>query len=180
MNTKTSKTKLTVMIGIFSAIAFLLQCLGSMMGIRVGGFLDVEISDVPALIISFAYGPLAGVLVELIKNVLHLSISSTGFVGEFANFIITGILCFVAGITYRYHKSFKGAILSLILATVAISLSGVLVNLFIMLPLYMKDVDFSQKLSICLKLILPFNAAKGIVLSGITMLIYKKISKFIK
>ena len=68
---KSNRTKLVVVVGIFSAIAFILQVIGSMMGIKVGGFLEIEISDLPALIVSLAYGPLFGVLVEFIKNILQ-------------------------------------------------------------------------------------------------------------
>jgi riboflavin transporter FmnP len=67
---KASNTKKIVMVGTFSAIAFVLQMVGSMMGLKVGGFLEIEFSDLPALIVTFAYGPVAGILVELLKNFL--------------------------------------------------------------------------------------------------------------
>ena len=62
-----------------AAIAFILQVIGSMIGLRVGGFLDVEISDYPAIIGAFALGPLYGVMIELVKNLLHCTITNTGF-----------------------------------------------------------------------------------------------------
>ena len=172
-NAKTNKTRLLVFVGIFSAISFFLQLL---FPYKVGGFLDIELSDLPALIITFAYGPVSGIVCELIKNLLHATISTTGLVGEFANFIINGTFCLTAGLIYKFNKSFKGAILSLVFATLAMSVAGIFVNLFIMLPLYMPTAPISVKMPLVLYTILPFNVVKGIVISFITMLIYKKIS----
>lgn len=167
-------------VGIFAAIAFFLQLLGSIIGIKVSGFLDVEISDLPAMIVALAVGPFAGVMVEFIKNLLHCLMTSTGFVGEFANFVINGIFVFVCGSIYKRNKSKKGAVISLITATLALTVAGILVNLFIMLPLYIKDADFLKRLNIALYVIAPFNLVRGGVLSVITMFIYKRISRFIK
>lgn len=175
-----SNTKKIVMVGTFSAIAFVLQMLGSMMGLKVGGFLEIEISDLPALIIAFAYGPIAGILVEFFKNSLHCFATSTGFVGEFANLVVNGTFVGVAGLVYKYRKTFKGAIISLIIATVSLAVAGIFANLFIMLPLYMPTAPFDLKMNLVLTTILPFNIVRGAVLSVITMLIYKKISPVLK
>ena len=183
MNTELNtipKTKLTVTVGVFSAIAFILQLIGSFIGIKVGGFLEVEFSDVPALILAMAYGPLAGIMVELIKNVLQCAVTSTGFVGEFANFVIGGILCFAAGIIYKRKKTYKRALISLICATLLMTASGMAVNSFIMLPLYMPDADPADVNRLVVSVIMPFNLIKGLVISGVTVLLYKRISKVIK
>lgn len=177
---KIPKTKILVTVGVFSAIAFILQMVGSFIGLKIGGFLEVEFSDVPALILALAYGPLAGVLIELIKNLLHCAVTSTGFVGEFANFVICGILCFTAGIIYKYNRTYKGAVISLICATVTMAIAGMAANKFIMLPLYMPDAEPAVVAKLIFATILPFNIVKGIVLSIITMLLYKRISKIIK
>ncbi len=177
---RASNTKKIVMIGTFSAIAFLLQMLGSMMGLKVGGFLEIEISDLPPLILSFAYGPIAGILAELLKNFLHCFATSTGFVGELANFVINGTFVGVAGLIYKYHKNFKGAVISLIVAIFAMALAGIFANLYIMLPLYMPQAPLSVKLGLVLGTILPFNLIKGAAISVITMLIYKRISPILK
>lgn len=177
---KMNKTKLVVVVGIFSAIAFILQVIGSMMGLKVSGFLEIEISDLPALIIALCYGPLAGVLVEFIKNLLHCLMTSTGFVGEFSNFVVNGTMCLAAGLVYKHHRTFRGAVWALIAGTLVMSVVGIFSNLFIMLPLYMKDVPFSAQLKLTLGTILPFNLVKGAAISFITVLVYKKISKLIK
>ncbi len=177
---KLNKTKFVVVVGIFSGIAFILQVLGSIMGLKVGGFLEIEISDLPALIIALAYGPLAGVMCELIKNLLHCTMTSTGLVGEFANFIMNGMMCLAAGFVYKYNKTYKGAILALLAGTAAMAAGGILANLYIMLPLYMSEASFTARLDLVLKVILPFNIVKGLGISVITLLVYKKISKLIK
>lgn len=177
---KITKTKKLVTIGIFSAIAFMLQMIGSFIGLKIGGFLEVEFSDVPALIIAMAYGPLAGVLIELIKNLLHCTVTSTGFVGEFSNFVNCGILCFTAGIIYKYNKTYKGAIVSMFIAAVTFTAAGILTNRFIMLPLYMPSASTADMMKLVLSTIVPFNFVKGIVLAIITVLLYKRISKIIK
>ncbi len=177
---RATNVKKIVMVGVFSAIAFMLQMIGSMMNLNVGGFLEIELSDLPALIVAFAYGPVAGVLVELFKNLLHCFVTSTGLVGELANFVINGVFVAVAGTIYKYHKNFKWAIISLVIATVSMAIAGIFVNLYIMLPLYMTDAPTSVTMPLVLGTILPFNLVKGAAISAITMLIYKKISPILK
>jgi len=171
------KNNLVVKIGVFSALAFVLQMA---VFFKVGGFLDIEFSDIPAIIISFAEGPVAGVLTELIKNLIHLLITRTGGIGEFANFVINGAFVFTLGVIYKQNKTKKNAIIALAAATVVLVIFAFFVNLYIMLPLYMKDAGFADKLNLTLHTITPFNFVKGIVLSIITMLIYKRISRIIK
>ena len=177
---KKSRTDFIVKVGVFSAIAFVLQVIGSLMSIKVAGFLEVEISDLPAVIIAFAMGPWAGVCVEFVKNLLHCTMSSTGFVGEFANFAVNGVFVFVCGMLYKRDKTKKGAVISLCIATVVMALASIFTNLFIMLPLYLSAWSFNDKLDLTLSVIVPFNLCRGAALSVITMIVYKKISKLLK
>ena len=177
---KNIKVDTIVKVGVFSAIAFILQWLGSMMPFKVGGFLEIEFSDLPAVILSFAMGPVAGVLVELIKNILHAPMTTTGFVGEFANFVINGTYVLVCGLIYRKIKTKKGAAIAMCAGVLSLVLTGFFVNLFILLPLYMPDAPFSVKMGIVTGTIIPFNFVKGIVQGIITMFIYKKISAILK
>lgn len=177
---KKSRTNFIVKVGVFSAIAFVLQVIGSLMSIKIAGFLEVEISDLPAIIIALAMGPWAGVCVELIKNLLHCTMSSTGFVGELANFAVNGVFVFVCGMMYRRNKTKKNAVIALVAATVIMAGASILTNLFIMLPLYLPAFSFADKLNLTLTTILPFNLCRGAALSVITMVIYKKISTLIK
>ena len=163
-----------------AALAFLLQLIGSIVGLKVGGFLEIELSDLPPLIVAFAYGPLAGVAAELLKNLLHCGFTSTGFVGEFANFVVNGIFVFCAGIVYKHNCTRKGALIGMTVGVFAITLAGILSNLFIMLPLYMPAADFNTRLSIVIKLITPFNFCKGIAISLLTYVLYKRLSPLLK
>ena len=177
---KKSKIDLVVKVGVFSAIAFVLQWIGSMMPFKVGGFLEIEFSDLPAVIMAFSMGPVAGVLVELIKNILHTPITTTGFVGEFANFVINGCYVLVCGLVYRKMRTKKGAVIAMIMGILSLVITGFFVNLLVMLPLYMPDAPFGAKLAIVAGTIIPFNFVKGIVQGIITMFIYKKISVLLK
>lgn len=177
---KKSRIETVVKIGVFSAIAFVLQWLGSMIPFKVGGFLEIEFSDLPAVILAFAMGPFSGVMVELIKNILHAPITTTGFVGEFANFVINGTYVLVCGLIYRKMRTKKGAIIAMAAGVLSLVIAGFFVNLFVMLPLYMPQAPYEAKMAIVTGTIIPFNFVKGIVQGVITMLIYKKISYLLK
>lgn len=181
MQTKQKKvsTRTIAVVGIMAAIAFVLQMLGMLLP-RVGGFLDIEISDLPAMLTALAVGPLAGVAVELIKNLLHCTVTTTGFVGEFANLVMNGIFVFVLGMLYRRNKTKKNAVISLGISVLVLAAAGVAVNLLVMLPLYMPAAPLSVKLELVLKTILPFNLVRGSVLSVLIMLLYKHVSGLIK
>ncbi len=170
------KTNYIIKVGLLSAIAFILQVIGSMMQLKVAGFLEIEFSDFPAIIGALSLGPIAGVVIELIKNLLHLTISSTGFVGEFANFAVNGSFVLVIGLFYKFNKTKKGAVIALILGCIIMPLIAALVNYFIMLPLYMPDASHTFKLNLVLTTITPFNFARAIVLSVITVFCYKRLS----
>ena len=176
---KRLNTKNISRIGALSAAAFILQLLGSVIGLKVGGFLEIEISDLPALIGTFAMGPAAGVIIELVKNILHCAITSTGFVGEFANFVVNGVFVLVAGLIYKRVRTRRGAALGMTAAVFAMTAAGIVTNLYIMLPLYMPTADFGTKLSLVLSMITPFNLCKGAALSLITFLSYKKLKPII-
>ena len=166
-------------IGIFAAIAFVLQLMGKFLP-KVGGFLDIEFSDLPAIILSFAEGPVAGILTELIKNLIHITVTSTGGIGELANFLVNGVFVYTLGIIYLQSKTKTNAVIALAVSTIVLAFAAFYANLYILLPLYMSGADVGYKLTLITFTITPFNLAKGAVLSVITMLIYKKISVFVK
>ncbi len=170
------KTNMIAKIGMLSAIAVILQYIGSAMGLRVGGFLDIELSDFPAIIGALALGPVPGVFVELIKNLIHLLITRTGFIGEAANFAVNGVFVFVIGMIYKHNKTKKGALIALFAGTLVMTVSAIITNYFVMLPLYMPAALPAERLNIVLSLITPFNFIRGCVLSIITLVTYKKLS----
>lgn len=155
-------------------------------------FLKLDISDLPALIGSFAMGPMAGVLVQLVKNLLNLLIegSMTGGVGELSNFLVGSVLVYSAGFIYYKKKTFKTAVLGLALGVIFMTTFATISNYFVVFPLYSKlmpldvIIDMASKVnkfvvdykSMMFYAIVPFNLLKGTTVSAITLLVYKKVS----
>ena len=107
---KTTKLRTITGVAVLSAIAFILAFLEFPVPLSPA-FVRMDLSDLPALIGAFAYGPLAGVLIELVKNALQLTSTATAGVGELANFIMGGTFVLVAGAVYRRRKTKKAALL---------------------------------------------------------------------
>ena len=152
MNTS-KKLSINIKIGILSAIAFILMMFEVPI-VPAFPWLQIDLSDVPALIGAFAFGPVAGVVIELLKNVLKMLLmgTSTGGVGEIANFLIGIAFVVPAAIVYKKGNTKKLAIVGMLVGTVAIVLMGILANIFILLPLYgMKMTATSREDRICTK-----------------------------
>lgn len=173
------RTRFMAVCAMLSAMAVILQLMAAFIP-KVGGFLDIEFSDLPAIIGTLALGPLCGVLIELIKNVVHCAFTTTGFVGELANFVVNGTFVLVLGLIYKAHKTKKTAIAGFAAATIVYTLAAMAANYFLMFPLYMPDAPKNVIWAMILSTVTPFNIVKGIVLSVITLLIYKKLSPIIK
>lgn len=173
------RTRFMAVCAMLSAMAVILQLMAAVIP-KVGGFLDIEFSDLPAIIGTLALGPLCGVLIELIKNVVHCAFTTTGFVGELANFVVNGTFVLVLGLIYKAHKTKKTAIAGFAAATIVYTLAAMAANYFLMFPLYMPDAPKNVIWAMILSTVTPFNIVKGIVLSVITLLIYKKLSPIIK
>ncbi len=183
-----------VVSALLGAIGFLL------MFIEIGvpimpSFIKFDISELPALIASFAYGPLYGILVCFLKNALHLFVTNTAGVGELANFLMGIFFVLPAGWIYRFRKSRGGALVGSLAGAALMGLSCVLINYFIVYPIYYqimipKDVILAAYQDILpvvdsileslLIFNLPFTVAKGIIVSVLCFLIYKKLSPILK
>ena len=125
----------TAMLG---AVSFVLQLLEFPIPFLIPFIIQFDFSDLPALIASFSMGPISGVAVALIKNVLHLIVfpSQTGGVGELANFLLTSIFVGTAGIVYLFQKNRSGALIGSLTGAFVMSVVSVPVNLFITYPIY--------------------------------------------
>ena len=157
-------------------------------------FARMDLSDLPALIGAFAFGPVCGLLIELVKNALQLLTTSTGGVGELANFLIGAAYVLTAGAIYKHSKTKKTARISCIVASLAMGIAAALANYFILLPLFETFMPLEQliasfgeflpfinsKLDIVLYNALPFNLLKGLVIGAVTMLIYKNLTPILK
>lgn len=141
-------------------------------------WLKMDLSDVPALMAAFGFGPLAGVSIELFKNILYAIIkgSGTGFIGETANFIIGSSLILPAGIIYHRNKSKKNAILGMICGFISIEIVGILANVYFLIPAYGMQMSQAELMKYITVGLLPLNGIKAIVVSVITYLLYKRVS----
>ena len=181
-----------IKISLLSVMAFLLMYIELPLPI-FPEFLKIDISDLPALLGAFALGPIAGVIIELVKNILHgLLAGKTAFVGELANFLVGSCLVLVSGYIYKVKKSKGGAIVALLIGVISMSIFAGILNYFVILPLYEKVLGFpiaavvgmGTKINHNIKdlnsfivwSIIPFNFIKGIVVSGVTLALYKRVS----
>lgn len=172
-------------LGALSAILFLIE-------VPVIAFYKLDVSTLPALLGAFSMGPWAGLAILLIKDVFGLLHSGTMYVGELADFIMGAAFILPAALIYRAKKNRKNALVGMIVGTLAMILVSVLVNWKIMIPFYMTAfgmpmesiIGMAQKAmpfvdteaELLLYVTAPFNLLKGIVLSGLTFLLYKRLS----
>lgn len=159
-------------------------------------FLKLDISDLPALLGAFAMGPMAGVLVQLVKNLLNLFVegSMTGGIGELSNFLVGSTMAYIAGFIYYKEKTFSRAIIGLGVGILVMTLVASLSNYFVVFPLYAKLMPLDQIIemtaavnsrvvdfkSLIIYAVVPFNILKGTVVSAVTILVYKKLSPILK
>lgn len=195
MSTKSNiKIRYLVFTALFSAISVVLMYLEISIPI-VPSFIKFDFSDLPALICSFAFGPLYGVLVCLLKNLLHLFASQTAGVGELANFAMGAIFAFTAGTVYKFNKTRKGAVVSSASAAFAMGILSLPLNYFLIYPLYYKLGMAKEAILGMYKAILPsvdgifsalcvfnlpFTVVKGLIVALIAFLIYKPLSPILK
>ncbi|MDI3534090.1 MAG: riboflavin transporter [Thermosediminibacterales bacterium] len=188
-----AKTRTMVKLAVLSVVAFLLQYVDFPLPFLFPAFLKIDFSDVPALIGAFSLGPFMGVVIELLKNILHFIFKNeTAGVGEFANFITGASLVYVAGLYYFRKKSRTNALIGMILGTIFMAILMSVANYYVFLPLYEKFLGFPMSAIIQMGTaanpaitdlktlvvigILPFNIIKGAMICIITFLLYKKLS----
>ena len=153
-------------------------------------FIKLDASELPALLASFSLGPIYGVVVCLIKNLVNISRSTTSGVGELCNFLLGACFVFPAGLIYQKMNNRKGALIGSIVGAVFMAVLSLPVNYYITYPIYslfmpieaivkMYQVLFSgvHNLFDCLLVFnVPFTLLKGFIDVAITFLIYKKLS----
>lgn len=173
-----------------SAIAFVLMFLDFAIPFLIPTFVKMDISELPALLASFSLGPVYGVAVCLVKNLLHLLITTTGGVGELANFLMG--VCFVipAGLIYQKIKSRKGAIIGALVGAVVMAVMSIPINYYISYPFYTSFMPLETIIGMyqeirpsangLLDCLITFNAPftllKGLLTSLVCFLVYKPLS----
>ncbi len=173
MNEKTSKL---IKISLLSAIAIILMYFDFPI-IPAFPWLKIDLSDVPALLGAFGFGPVAGVIIELIKNLLVPLIrgSQTGFVGETANFLFGASLILPASFIYYRNKNKKNAILGMIIGGIAMEAMGIVGNIYLLLPAYGMKMP-ADMLQNYVWALIAFNGVKAVMVSVLTYILYKKVS----
>lgn len=172
-------------LGALSAVLFPLE-------IPIVAFYKLDFSTLPALLGAFSMGPLPGLAILLIKDLSRLAYSSSMYVGELADFIMSAAFILPASLIYRKHKTRKTALVGMTVGTLCMIVVSVLVNWKMMIPFYMtafhmdmeaiigmaqKALPFVDKeWKVLLYVTAPFNLLKGFVLSLLTFVLYKRLS----
>ncbi|MCD7835672.1 MAG: ECF transporter S component [Lachnospiraceae bacterium] len=192
-------TRKMTMIGMFSAVSAILMLFELPLPFAPS-FYKLDFSELPILIGTFAFGPMAGVMMEFVKILLKLLIkgTSTAFVGDFANFAVGCSFILPASVIYAFGKSRKNAIIACISGTLIMTVFGTAFNAVYLLPafskLYGMPLDSilamgaevnplaseSSIISFVAACVAPLNLIKGVSVSVVTMLVYKPLSSIIK
>lgn len=192
-NSSLKKTRVIAGCGMLTAVAIVLQYLEFPIPF-IPSFIKLDFSDLPELLGAFAYGPLAGVAIALVKNVIHLAVSQSGYVGELSNFILGAVFALVAGLIYKKNKTMKMALLGGVIGAICMAAVSFPSNLFIVYPFYYnfmpKEIVLQayQAIIPSMKSIeqsllifnVPFTFIKGLLCVIISMFIYKPLSPVLK
>ncbi|MDE5601515.1 MAG: tRNA (adenosine(37)-N6)-threonylcarbamoyltransferase complex ATPase subunit type 1 TsaE, partial [Clostridia bacterium] len=184
-------------IAILTAISFILyEFVKFNLPFMFPSFLDMQISELPALLAGFSMGPISGCLVVVFKCLLKFPMSTTAYVGEATDILMGIALVLPASIIYNLKKDKKHALIGLLVGTAAFVVAGIIVNRFISIPFYV-EFFFKGNFEILLNMVrpiyknvtqtnfytyylllgvLPFNLLRCIIISAVTFLLYKRLS----
>lgn len=198
MRSKVLSVPVITKVAILSAIAFVLMFFQISLPFIAPPFYQLDLSEVAVLIGGFALGPIPGVLIEFFKNLLQVIFSgtSTAFVGDISNFIVGCAFVVPSALYYQKNKTKKGAMISLLIGTITMSLVAFISNYFVIIPAYVYFMGFDldmiigmgqaifsfidSKFMLVLCCALPFNLIKGFVVSFVVAVLYKHISPLLK
>ena len=175
-------TRMAILVAVAS-ILFMLE-------IPVVAFYKLDLSDLPVLLGAFSMGTVPGIIILALKSLIGLLHSSRAGVGELADFLMGAALVVPASLIYHRDKTRKNALNGMAVGTLCMTVAGVIINKYIMLPFYMgayhMDMDgilafagmngVDSEWKLLLLITGPFNLLKGVVLSVVTGLIYKPLS----
>ena len=155
-------------------------------------FIKLDVSELPALLAAYAYGPVSGIAVCLIKNLIKLPSTSTAAVGELFNFVMGSVFSFSAGYIYSRNKSRKGALIGAVVGAALMAVLSVPFNYLLVYPayvvcyglpldaiigMYQAILPSSDSLIKCLTIFnMPFTFFKGMLDVVLCFLIYKPLS----
>lgn len=191
---KKKSLNLLVKLAMLSAVAVALMLFEFPLPFIAPPFYEIDFSEVPVLVGAFAFGPLAGAVIEGVKILLNLLINGTvtAGVGELSNFVLGIVFVLPAAWVYKKNRTKKGALYGLLTGTALLLVLGCFINAYVMLPAYGNAfgmpisafVEMAAQihpsidtvLEFVLICVLPFNLIKAVLVSAITLLIYKKLS----
>ena len=198
MQNTNKKINTMVKIAMLSAVATVLMLFEFPLPFIAPTFYELDFSEVPVLVGAFALGPWACIIIEGMKILLNFILNGTitAGVGEVANFVMGVCFVFPAALVYKKSKTRKSAIIGLLVGTALLLIVGSLINIYVMIPAYGAAFGMPQEAFIgmaaaiwpaidsmaefALYCVVPFNLLKCILVSGITILIYKKLSPILK
>ncbi|GAA0864381.1 ECF transporter S component [Paraclostridium tenue] len=182
-------------VAILSAISYILMFISLPIPGIFPDFLKIDISDVPAIFGGMSLGPVAGLIIVFIKNLFQaMTASTTAWIGEIANFLIGGSYVVIVSLIYRHKKDIKGLLIGFILGTIAMIIVGCLTNYYMLLPFYAKVMPMEAIISMgniinpritdlgsfVIWMIAPFNLVKAVLISLITLPLYKNMEFILK
>ena len=191
--TSNMAVKNMITIGMLAAIAVILMLFEFPIPFLAPGFYKLDLSELPVLIGTFAMGPVAGIAIEFVKILLNLLINgtTTAYVGELGNFIVGCAFLIPAGIIYWRKKTFKRAVIALVVGGLTMVAAGSLMNAYVLLPAYGKAFGMpvqafvemgtavhssvNSLLGFVALIIVPFNLVKYTIVSVIVFFVYKRI-----
>lgn len=190
---RSQRIRFLVMTGVLGAVSTVLMMLSFSVPF-MPSFIKMDFSELPALIASFSMGPLSGVMVCLIKNLINVTMTTTGGVGELSNFLLGCCLVVPAGLVYRWRKKRLVAFLGALAGSLIMGLASLPLNYFVTYPIYMNFMPLEAIIGMyeaifsgvdgllsCLLIFnVPFTFLKGFADTLLTFLIYKHISPLIK
>lgn len=192
---KVFSTNTMTKVAILSAISYILMFIAVPIPGIFPDFLKIDISDLPAIFGGLSLGPVAGFAIVLIKNLFQaMTASTTAWIGEFANLLIGGSYVIIVSLIYRRKRNLKGLIMGFVLGTIAMILVGCLTNYYMLLPFYGKIMPMEAIINMgniinpnvtdlktfVIWMIAPFNLFKAVLISLITLPLYKKMEVLLK
>ena len=187
------KTRKLTLIGIFAAISTVLMFFELPLPF-MPPFLKFDPSGVPILLASMLFGPSAAISVTLVKDLIHVLSTTTGGVGELADFLIMSTFSIVVGLIYRKRSDRKGVLLATLAGTLTCAVVGVLANRYLLIPFFSNIMPMEAIFAACAEInpaidglnaylllgAAPFNLIKGLLLTLFTFLLYRKLEGFLK
>ena len=191
--TTVSKTRKLVGTAMLAAVSVVLMFLAFPVPL-MPSFIKLDLAELPALIAAFAYGPLAGAAVCLVKNLISLMKSSSGGVGTLCNFLLGVLFVVPAGLIYKKNRTRKGALIGSLVGAAAMAIVSIFVNYYLVYPIYTAFMPMeaiigmyqaiNPKVQNLWQALIwfncPFTFVKGLISVAICFLIYKPLSPFLK